>query len=372
MSHGDRTDLRERAADFLAAVYRDDLVRFPFSTLYEGGAYPSRYDHPLAVRYTLITALGVHRAAAGGLAHPLTERAPELVQRVADVHGPQLRSEADAGLLLLALAEAGVRPTEQAELVARIRRAAEAGRARGLTMQDLSWMLWGAVEAARGGVPGAGDAAAAVQRLVAAGFTSRHSALPLHSPARARRRLVSFGSLTYFLRCQLEWARWAGDEQAAGRFGTALATTLGLQGRAGEWPWLLDTRTAAVLDAYPVFSVHQLSMAMLFLRPAAAEGHPGAEEAVERSFRWVRGENDLRVPIVVDSGRFIYRSIEETDRWARAQRYARTTRRALLRRADAWGTRRRVRLNPESRSYEWGWLLYAWADGVAMPPVVGS
>lgn len=367
---GTQPDLRVRAADFLAAVYRDEAVLFPYSTLYEHGSYASRYDHPLAVRYTLITALGVHGAAAGGLAHPLAEGSQRLVQRVAERHGPRLRSEADAGLLLLALAEAGVRPSEQAELVGRMRRAVEGSGARSLTMQDLSWMLWGAVHAARARVPGAADAAAAVQRLIAAAFTSRHSPLPLHATARARRRLVSFGSLTYFLRSQLEWARYAGDDQVEQRFRVALATTLGLQGGAGEWPWLLDTRTAAILDAYPVFSVHQLSMAMLFLRPAAVEGYPGVDEAIARSFRWVRGENDLGIPIVVDGGRFIYRSIEETDRWARAQRYARTTRRAMLGRADAWGKRRRVRLNPESRSYEWGWLLYAWADGAVMPPVV--
>ena len=58
---------------------------------------------------------------------------------------------------------------------------------------------------------------------------------------------------------------------------------LGIQGSQGQWPWMISSRTSIPLDFYPVFGVHQDSMAMLFLHPALDLGLPGAAGAIERS-----------------------------------------------------------------------------------------
>ena len=41
---------------------------------------------------------------------------------------------------------------------------------------------------------------------------------------------------------------------------------------------------------YPVYSVHQLAMAMLFVLPAI-DSVEGVDEAIRRSWRWVMGGN---------------------------------------------------------------------------------
>jgi len=365
-------DMVERAVEFLAATYCEERALFPYSSRYHDGEYASSYEHPLAVRYTLISLLGLHRALREAPRDDFRARAGELVARAAEAHGARLSSEADAGLLLLLLSEATTRPAQRAELASRVLATVAGSGARRLTMQDLGWMLWGTVAAARTGTPQAADAAAAVHALVAGDFVDRVSQMPRHALARARRRLVSFGSLTYYVRSRREWAEYAGDEQAARATDAALATALALQGPLGQWPWLLDTRRAVILDAYPIFSVHQLSMAMLFLLGVADAGSEAARSAIERSFAWVRGENELGRAIAVDDGRFVYRSLEtrprEANRFSRGIRYGRTMPRAVAHRPDEWRRRRRVYVNPESRSYEWGWLLYAWSGRADQPP----
>jgi hypothetical protein len=360
--------LTERALDFLARVWSDERALFPFTTRLDGGGRErSEYDDPLARRYTLISLLGLQRAAAGG-DHAFAARAGELIERFLARHRQSIDSRADLGLLLLLLAEGD----RDAALAGELVRGLGAGNLARLSMQDLSWMLWAACEAAARGTPGAPEAASRLWREIAGSFVDPRSGLARHVLSPLRRRLVSFGSTTYFLRCASEAAR-LGHDGAAGTFRRGVERVLGLQGPNGEWPWMIDVARGKAVDVHPVFSVHQLSMAMLFLHPAVEAGVPGAADAIERSFAWVRGENELALPLAVDGGRFVYRSIERVDRWPlnswpRAGRYLRSTAKVVMRREDSFAARPRVRLNPESRSYEWGWIAYVWAARDATPP----
>jgi hypothetical protein len=107
-----------------------------------------------------------------------------------------------------------------------------------------------------------------------------------------------------------------------------------------------------VFDRYPLFTVHQDAMAMLFLHPARAE------EAIARSIRWALGSNELGLRMYADEPTFVgYRAIQRSELMPRARRYAR-----WLRGEHDTAPARRVVVNRECRSYHLGWLLYAWAD----------
>ena len=180
----------------------------------------------------------------------------------------------------------------------------------------------------------------------------------MHSLRPYRRNVVSFGSLVYFLRSMHEASTTLGDERAAAAFRAGVERALGFQGPQGEWPWMIDVARGRPFDRYPVFGVHQDSMSMLFLLPAVAAGVPGASQAVERSFRWVHGENELGLPMVVDEPFFFaYRAIERDERAPKARRYARWIARSEAGPAPSGS----LRVNRECRSYHLGWVLYAWA-----------
>ena len=72
---------------------------------------------------------------------------------------------------------------------------------------------------------------------------------------------------------------------------------LELQGPRGEWPWMISVRTGIPLDFYPVFGVHQDSMAMLFLLPALDDGLVDVESAIDASLAWSLGDNELGEPM---------------------------------------------------------------------------
>src|SRR5207253_3816707 len=140
----------------------------------------------------------------------------------------------DVGLLTVLHCEGGRR----APLYA-LARAAER---RNLDMQDLSWLLWGAC-AAR-----AADIAHSLFRRIDDEYVHPVTLLPRHTLSRYRSRIVSFGSLVYFLRAVREYSRAFDDERAATLFARGIDTALALQGPAGEWPWMIDVATGRAFD----------------------------------------------------------------------------------------------------------------------------
>jgi hypothetical protein len=245
---------------------------------------------------------------------------------------------------------------------------AQSGAAARLDMQELAWMLWGASSWAT-----QARARALAQRifdLIRRRFVHPDSGMPRHSTRRYRAHAVSFGSVVYFLRAMHEYDEATDSVEARDLFTACVQRVLAIQGEDGAWPWMLDVRTALPIDIYPIFTVHQDSMAMLFLFAARQYGLDGIDAAVQLSFRWNLGCNELQTSIVREEPyAWFYRSIEREERWPRARRYLR----GLGPRASKYPARSsRVRFNRECRSYHAGWVLYAWSAHAQTPRIPSS
>jgi hypothetical protein len=347
--------------EFLETDWSPERALFSFSARRTPDGVVRDYEHPQALRYTINTLLGLSQAAASGWDDVFVQRAPRLVDAFLERRYEAVELPADVGLLLVLAAETGRCALADA-LVDRVRSLLGTTPASSLNMQDLGWMLWGATAAARTSRPGADDAADALFRLVDGSFVDPRTSLPRHSVRRYRRNVVSFGSLVYFLRAMGEYARLSGVRRARELFHAGVETALRLQGPLGEWPWLIDIERGAVIDRYPVFTVHQDGMAFLFLHPAADEGID-VEAATRRSLEWVAGGNELATPMLEQRPFWGHRSIARRERWQRARRYARSRVGAP---GDAPAPLGRLHVNDECRSYHLGWLLYAWSgrDGL--------
>jgi hypothetical protein len=344
----------------LLATWSDIRALFPYSSRLRGSTIVNDYGHPGAVRYTINTLLGLAAAARSRSVDVSEREVSDLAAEFLWRNRSAVRLPADRGLLihLHAALDAG-----QATLREQVRGLAGVLRAGGggLTMQDAAWLLWGAAAARRAGVAEAADVIRSAYRLITTELVEERTGLPRHCSSRYRRNVVSFGALTYFLRAMHEAAAALGDPEAERLFEAGVTRAISLQGPLGEWPWMIDARTGTAFDFYPVFTVHQDSMAMLFLHPALDRGLPGVDRAINRSLDWVFGENGLAQPMYVERPAFAYRSIERAERAPRLRRYGR----ALHHRASpspATTSARRIRLNDECRSYHLGWVLYAWAN----------
>jgi hypothetical protein len=355
--------LLRQAVSALEAVYSSERALFPFSTSVRGREYVNDYCPPQTLRYTINSLLGL-REAAHATGNSETAEVTSLVDAFLERQYGNITSYADLGLLLVLLRD---RPDggHARDARRRIEEVVASDAARNLDMQSLSWMLWGLSAAAHGGAPTRARAAD-LFHLIVRDFVHPGSLLPRHILRLYRRGLVSFGAIVYFLRAMHEYASLTGDPEAEALFRSGVDRMIDVQGGRGEWPWLFSVRNGCPVELYPVFTVHQDSMAMLFLLPALDAGLPSAREAIERSFDWVLGENELHEPMYAEDPFRAYRSIERTDLLPRATRYARALANQMLGRTAAHAYAGRVQVNPQCRSYHLGWILYVWSGRTAL------
>ncbi len=358
-------DYCDAALDYLSHAHDARRALFSWSSRVDRhGEVTHDFAAPWSLRYTINSYLGLLEAERNG--GPIVWLGPvgSAVERFLSACEPEIRNCGDHGLLLVLLAATDPSHPAAERSRRRLEHALASDEAAGrLDMQQLAWMLWGASAWATD--EWAQTLARKIFDLIRRSFVDTDSGMPRHSPRRYRAHAVSFGSVVYFLRAMHEYGESFDSEEARELFGACVRRVLAIQGEDGAWPWMIDVRTAVPIDRYPIFSVHQDSMAMLFLLPAQRLGIPGTEAAIERSFLWNLGCNELETPILRDEPyAWFYRSIERTERWPRARRYLR----GLGPRAREYPARSpRVRLNRECRSYHPGWVLYVWSAHAEMP-----
>ena len=100
-----------------------------------------------------------------------------------------------------------------------------------------------------------------------------------------------------------------GDPEARDVARVAGERILAHQHPLGQWGWRYNTRTGALVDLYPVYSVHQDGMAPMALLPLERAAGIPTTAAVARGVGWLFGENELGERLVDDERGVIWRSI---------------------------------------------------------------
>jgi hypothetical protein len=214
----------------------------------------------------------------------------------------------------------------------------------------------------------AGDAARAelLRRFCAGGRVFGGSALVARPRRLLRHRLASFASQVYPVHGLARYARATGSGPP-GELSNAAERLRESQGPLGQWWWIHDPRTPAVLDGYPVYSVHQDAMALMALLPVQDLGLGTFDAELARGLAWLFGANELRTPLVDLAAGTISRCIQRAGGEADGEwGMSRAQRRAVL--AASWGLRPApgtaarpgaLEVLHECRPYHLGWVLYA-------------
>lgn len=303
-----------------------------------------------SLRYTVMTWLGLARAAAAGYGHgfDLDRMRDAFLERV---DSPEL-APGDLGLYLWAEARAG--GSRAADLEARLGPAlAAAGGLEAREGMELAWIVQGLALQDSGGA----------LHYVLGSLLARQasSGLFYHSGRGARRRFPNFATQIYSVLALATRARAAGDERALAAARRAADRLLALQLPDGGWPWLYDADAGRVVERYEVYSVHQHGMApMALLELAEVSGESRYALAAGRGLRWIYGENELRRSMVDERETMIYRSLRRRRPWDRLALYGNTAVSRALRRPLV-SESRKPELNATCRPYELGWLCEAWA-----------
>ncbi len=179
---------------------------------------------------------------------------------------------------------------------------------------------------------------------------------------RMRSHVGCFADQVYPIQALAGYAKAYGDTEALGAADRCGQRICELQGEHGQWWWHYDSRSGDVVEGYPVYTVHQTSMAPMCLLDLEEAGGTAQHEAIRRGMSWLTDAFEVQRDMIDDEHAVIWRKVARTDRGklVRKLRAAATSVRPGQRLKMLDALYRPTWVDEESRPYALGWILYAW------------
>ncbi len=195
----------------------------------------------------------------------------------------------------------------------------------------------------------------------------RHATNRASIKERLRSHIANFADQIYSVQA-LSYAAIVLEEKTPLNIAKTCALRLiELQGPLGQWWWHYNSESGAVSQAFPVYSVHQHAMAPMTLMALSAAGGGDFGNIISLSRRWL-GDNELAVNLLDREKGTIWRDIQPEVN--RLQKSCGDVLEVLGRHYDAYKDLSidLLRINYETRPYEWAWCLFAGAMAAGTPP----
>ncbi len=313
----------------------------------------------ISPRYSLMTLLGLHRMETNGQKSPIPI-APVLDRLVSDTSW--IPGVGDLGLLLWSVAVISPERFTQVASKLDVHTALERykdGRRR--STMELAWFLTGLSYGVRLGQKGTTDFledARSVYELLkknqGPGGTFGHLAAAGSIAGALRGRIGSFADQVYPIYAFSQFSKVEGNREPLELALGCAQVICELQGPNGEWWWHYNSANGAVVETYPVYSVHQDGMAPMALFALSEACGKDFSAPLSRGLKWISGANDLKFDMRDTKHSLIWRNFY----WPRSTRYKHQIFGSEMtpKTADP-----KLRVNRECRPYELGWALYALA-----------
>lgn len=207
------------------------------------------------------------------------------------------------------------------------------------------------------------------QRLMDS-FNRKYSVFPhlLGDSGKGVRSIVScFADMVYPIQALAHYHALTGDQQALDIAEQCALKICHLQGEDGQWWWHYDRRTGEVIEGYPVYSVHQDSMAPMALLAVQNAGGSDFTMEIARGLEWLRYSPEINTSLIDDDEGVIWRKVARREP-GKISRYAQAIAcraRPTLRVPYMDSLLPPVAVDYESRPYHMGWILYSWPESVA-------
>lgn len=189
----------------------------------------------------------------------------------------------------------------------------------------------------------------------------------------SRRHVSCFADQVYPIQALARCAAATGHEPSLLAARRCAERICRLQGPAGQWWWHYDCRTGSVIEGYPVYTVHQDSMAPMSLQDLSQAGGGNYDEPIRRGLQWMIHAPEVQRCLIDDENSLIWRKVTRAGPGKLARQIragaARVHPRLRLRSLD-----RLLRPNVidyEDRPYHLGWILFAWLGGISDNTQVG-
>ena len=310
-----------------------------------------------SLRYTAIAALGLLRLAEAEQRTVLAGQTAEdliggLTKRLDETTGV-----GDVALICWAAAAAG-----HSELPHAVARLAQLDRQPGpVDVVSAAWVV-SALVAARSQADVEEHLAVARRRLLAGRGAGAYPHVIGGGTAWYRAHVGSFADQVYPVQALARLHRSSADREALASANEIARVICAAQGPGGQWWWHYDSRTGAVVEGYPVYTVHQHAMAPMALLDLADAGGDTHLDEVCRGLRWLAGPSEASAQLVLDEPPITWRKVARAD----PRKIVRGLRAAVTRPVPGIRVQALDRVYPpqavdhECRPYELGWLLKTW------------
>ena len=193
------------------------------------------------------------------------------------------------------------------------------------------------------------------------------SCIFLHEPAKKglsalRSHISCFADFVYPIQALSYYHIATGDAQAAKIAIQCAEQMCHLQGENGQWWWHYDVRTGKVVECYPVYSVHQDSMApMALFALAKACGHDHSN-SIEKGLCWLSNPTEIAKSLIDTERNIIWRKVarREPSRLVRGLQAATSRLHSVMRIPAVDLIFPPSSIDYETRPYHMGWILHAW------------
>ncbi|MHC4717104.1 MAG: hypothetical protein ACYS5V_09055 [Planctomycetota bacterium] len=349
--------LRRLAVGALARMYRPAERLFAHHLRRDAG---SDVLEGVSRRYTATVLIGLAGEGDDVAAAVLAGDAPSevcgaLVERVEEYH--------DLGEVALTVWAARLLDhPDAAHAVDRLARMSPAERA--FPTVELAWALTAlVVEGAEATDVALSNALA--ERLIAS-FDSR-SGLFSHWPKGAkscglRSHVTCFADFVYPVQSLSYYHLATGDDRALETACACADRMCRLQGSEGQWWWHFDVRTGRLLEPFPVYSVHQDSMAPMALRVLERASGRDYSGPIARGLAWLVQPPEISGSLIDVDSELIWRKVarREPGKLARGLQAAASRAHPMLRMPALNLLLRPGAVDYETRPYHMGWILHAW------------
>jgi hypothetical protein len=171
-----------------------------------------------------------------------------------------------------------------------------------------------------------------------------------------------FANFVYPIQALSYYFLSTGNEKALGAAISCAEYMCQLQGVDGQWWWYYDARNGRVIERYPVYAVHQDSMAPMALFALAKASGRDYSASIEKGLHWLINPTEVTESLIDDKRNIIWRSVARREPM-RLIRGLQTAFSSLHPRLGIPGVD--VLFPPscidyESRPYHMAWILYSW------------
>lgn len=179
-----------------------------------------------------------------------------------------------------------------------------------------------------------------------------------------REHIACFADLVYPIQAMSHYHRSTGDAKAIQAAVRCAETMCRLQAPDGQWWWHYDVRTGQVVEGYPVYSVHQDSMAPMALHALRQACGRGFSQSIRLGLAWLDHAAEIDGSLLDRENDLIWRKVarKEPGKLSRKLHAAASRVHPSLRAPLIPSVFRPGQIDYETRPYHMGWILHAWPD----------